>query len=497
MTSLRRRLTLGLLVGFAILFGAGGGFVYFSARRHLYQHFDGHLRTKMLAMAALIKPARDHVEAELPTRLRPLQEETELVAYYQVFDSNGQSLAKSPALHSADLPRQLGTLAQPALWNLVLPDGAPGRAIGVQFVARPPLKEQRLQPTNADPAARAIASQPKAPKPPPPPPVEVGLVVAEDRTFLDGTLGALALTLLGAGGLSLVASVLFIVLMLRNCMTPLQRLASQTAAIDASSLATRFPTDQLPAELAPIAHCLNGLLARLHSSFERERRFSADLAHELRTPIAGLRTTAEVALKFPATADPQPMQDVLAIAGEMEAMVTRLLALARSEQQTIPLQPQTVAVGPLLDSLWQPLRQRASGRQLDASFEIPEDARVETDPVFFRGIVSNLLTNAVDYTPAAGQLRVVFTLQPSRFSLAVTNTVNDLDLADLPHLFRRFWRKDKARSDAEHIGLGLCLAKSFSEMLGLELSAALPGGSRLILTLQGPLRWEGVRSAPR
>jgi signal transduction histidine kinase len=468
MTSLRRRLTVGLMLGIASLLGLGGALVFLAARHYLYHEFDAHLRTRVLSMAALAKPARGGAEMELPLQLHPLQEEAQFVAHYQFFDSHGRSLAKSPALQGAELPPRFGSLSVPEIWNLALPDGTPARAMGVQFAARPPLKETKSTATNA---------------------VALGLVVAADRTHLDRDLHALVFILLGVGGLSLAASLLMTSLMLRNCMTPLQQLAGQTSAIDASTLATRFPTDHLPAELAPIAHCLNSLLARLHGSFERERRFSADLAHELRTPIAGLRTTAEVALKFHSASDPQPMRDVLEIAGEMEAMVTHLLALARSEQRTLPLQPQSVALAPLLAALWQPLRDKASARRLAVVFEVPEEARLETDPALLRGILSNLLRNAVDYTPVAGQCRVVFTQQGCQFSLVVANAVDNLDLSDLPHLFGRFWRKDKARSDAEHTGLGLSLAKSFAELLGFELTAALQGSSTLALSLQGPLRW--------
>jgi signal transduction histidine kinase len=82
-------------------------------------------------------------------------------------------------------------------------------------------------------------------------------------------------------------------------LSPLNQLANQAASITADSLATRFPTEIWPGELTPISSRLNDLLERLEQSFERERRFSADLAHELRTPIAELRSLAELALKWP------------------------------------------------------------------------------------------------------------------------------------------------------------------------------------------------------
>jgi two-component system sensor histidine kinase QseC len=298
-------------------------------------------------------------------------------------------------------------------------------------------------------------------------------------------LNALALLLFTAGSLTLAAAAGLIAVMLRYCMVPLQALARQAERIDATSLESRFPAQDMPVELAPIVHRLNDLLARLENSFERERRFSADLAHELRTPIAGLRTTAEVALKYPEAPDPESFRSVLEIAQQMEAMVTRLLAQARSEQKAVPLQLQAVAVARLVEEVWHPLQKQAAARRLVTSFDIPPGAHIETDPTLLRGILLNLLANAVDYTPPGGTVRCAFRRRNGHFTLSVTNTVDNLEPADLPRLFERFWRKDTARSDAGHAGLGLSLAQSFAELLGLDLRAELNGGTELRLQLEG------------
>jgi signal transduction histidine kinase len=103
--------------------------------------------------------------------------------------------------------------------------------------------------------------------------------------------------------------------------------------------------------------------------------------------------------------------------------------------------------------------------------------------------VGNLLNNAAEYTPGQGRLELACTVNQDQFELCLRNTVNNLEPADLPMLFERFWRKDKARSDSEHTGLGLSLARSFAELLGYSLQASLDTqAGELNMTLKGPLR---------
>jgi len=273
---------------------------------------------------------------------------------------------------------------------------------------------------------------------------------------------------------------------LRRELAPLDALAEQATHINADSLATRFPTNSLPGELTPISSRLNDLLARLEQSFERERRFSADLAHELRTPIAELRTLAEVALKWPETREAATDREALAIAMQMEGVVTRLLAVLRNEHAQLPLLTERVHLAPLLESVWRPFAERATNKQLKVTRAVPDGAEVETDPVLLRSILTNLVDNAMEYTPRGGAVRIEAEAETTQFTLQVTNTCDDLTAQDVSHFSERFWRKDSARSDRHHSGLGLSLVKAFSGRLGLRLEARLVDPSTLSITVTGP-----------
>ena len=282
---------------------------------------------------------------------------------------------------------------------------------------------------------------------------------------------------------------------LRRGLQPLDRLGEQAAAIDARSLATRFGVEGLPQELQPIAGRLNELMARMQQSFERERRFTADLAHELRTPLAELRSQAECALKWPESRDPAIDQETLAIAAQMEAMMAHMLALARGEQRQLGAQRTNVALDQAVREAWARLAGRAAQRKLNIVTQL-RPAEIPADPALLRSILNNLLENAADYAAPGGRIEIRIEEITGRTQLSIANTTADLEAADLPMLFDRFWRKEAARSGSQHVGLGLALARTFAEAMDGTLTAAMPEPAWLVLTLTWPRAPSASRPAP-
>ena len=467
MRTIRRQLTRKLLLSFIVLLGVGGLGLYFAIRVALLKEFDNALRAN--AMAIIMSNSQQEEDVVVDFSAHHTHHFNDRVArdFYQMWSTNGTVLERSESLGKSNLPCQFSALREPILWNLKLPSGFAGRAIELTFTR---------QNSNLDGTQSSSLGK-------------IYLVVASDRHRLDKALTVLGLLLAASGLLLLVATALVVPRVLRRELGPLDQLADQAARITVNSLATRFPTENWPGELTPISRRLNDLLARLEQSFERERRFSADLAHELRTPIAELRSLAELALKWPEAREERTDREVLAVAVQMEGMVTRLLTLLRSERGSLPVAPEQVKLEPLVASVWKTFADKAASKQLQYSCNVPDDAEIETDPVFLRSILTNLMDNAVEYTPRGGIVRVDSRLETGRFTLRVTNTFEHLAPEDVSKLFDRFWRKDAARSDNEHSGLGLSLSRSFAQALGYELTAALDNKSMLILALSGPVRF--------
>ena len=461
--SIRTHLTLSLLIGFALLLGGGGTLVYFLSRSALYSQFDAQLRTEALTVVTFTRQERDgDIDVDFSDRyLREFDDEVG-TRFFQLTRSDGSLVAVSDSLDKTRLPQKAGTLEQPVYWNFELPDHRPARAIGLRFVPRS--EERRHHNPN----------------------LELSLVVAADRRGLERTLGSLLTTLLLAAGGCLLGTLGLVGWTVRRGLSPLNRVADQAAVIDATKLQTRFPMQAVPVELRPICERLNELLARLELSFDRERRFSADVAHELRTPIAELRSLAEVALKWPGgDADTKTaFSDTLAATRQMEGIVTGLLAITRCEAGKQQIVREPVEIAGLVNDLWQSHADRARGKELLVRMDVPAEAQLETDRTLFGSILANLFSNAVEYTPAKGTLLIRHATQGDRWSFSVTNTVGHLRPEDLPHLFQRFWRKDTARSTPEHSGLGLSLARAFAEALGMNLRAELVNERELAMTLE-------------
>ena len=295
-------------------------------------------------------------------------------------------------------------------------------------------------------------------------------MVGRDRAPLDRTLAALVRREVRGG------------------LAPLDRLGESVAAVEAASLATRFPVDPLPAELRPIAARLNALLARLESAFVRERRFTATAAHELRTPLAELRALAEVNLTTPATDEEcaESWRDALATTLRMESLALRLLDLARAEDPARSLRREPVSLAAAFATAWQPHAAWAAERGLTPEVALPADLTVSTDPVLIGVILGNLCANAAAHAPAGTPLRVTASRKTDAVTLHFHNLAGDLTAADVPQLFERFWRKDAARADAQHHGLGLALAAEFATLLGGKLAASLSTSGELEFTLRLP-----------
>lgn len=462
MISIRRRLTRDLLSAVLLLLGGGLTALYFAARDAATDEFDTALEAKAHAISTLTILENGRVRVTFNDRFMPGFEERKPRDFFQLWDAKGGEVARSESLeHDGQLPHRTGSLQRPAQWNLTLPNGRPGRAIGFSF-----------RPKGAP--ARGSGED-----------TDLRLVVASDREHLDETLWQLLGLCAGLGVLLVAVTLWVIPRVLRRGLQPLDRLGEEAAQIEAATLATRFAVEPLPSELRPIAQRLNDLFARLEHSFERERRFSADLAHELRTPLAELRTMAECALKWPDARDPATDRETLNIARQMERVVVHILALARSEQGQIALQSEPLALAPFLQTTWAPFVARAAARHLDVALELSA-AEGAADPALLRSILVNLFENAVDYTPPEGEIKIGLARLAGEVVITVANTASDLRPEDLPKLFDRFWRKESARSDGLHVGLGLSLSQAFARAMRWSLRASFDDRQRLLFTLSGP-----------
>lgn len=464
MHSLRRQLTASLLVSFALILGAGDLTNYWAIRDSLLDQFDAALRDRALVIISGAVPRGESLSTYFSDRYLRAFDDDYGTEFFQVFDSTGRSVQRSDSLHNADLPYRFGPPEAPEYWNMILPiSGKFGRAVGIEFTIPPSRRDREL------------------------PPIKAVVVVAGEQDDIRETLRDLRIitisTLLG----TLLLTILAVWWTLRRNLRPIQLVSVEAAEIDSDSLDQRLPVETLPLELQPMTAKVNALLDRLQASLDRERRFSADLAHELRTPIAELRSLAEVALKWPDDRDPANDRITLEIASQLESRVTTLLQLARAEQGRLVLRPKPIALVAACEAALRPAQATAEARHLTIQRAFSEvEVTLETDPVLLRSILGNLIDNAVAYAPEGSTIVLSLTINAGSFSLSIDNPAPDLDEAAIGKLFDRFWRHDDARTAAHHSGLGLSLVETYAQLLGFSINAVAPTPGQLSMRLAGP-----------
>ncbi|QHD05954.1 heavy metal sensor histidine kinase [Pseudomonas sp. R76] len=260
-------------------------------------------------------------------------------------------------------------------------------------------------------------------------------------------------------GLSALATALLGAWAARSGLRPLRRMGEVAASVSAHSLTQRLPQQRMPVELAELAQAFNAMLGRLDDAFQRLSAFSADIAHELRTPLSNLLTHTQVILT-----QPRPLEDYReALHSNLEELqwmaqlVNDMLYLAKADHGLLMPKREALALENDVDALLEFFTLLAEDAQV--SLVRVGTAHTTGDRGMLRRALSNLLDNALRFTPPGGEVRVRL---EEGVKLSVENTGEGIPAALLPRLFDRFYRADPARREgsSEHAGLGLAITQS-------------------------------------
>ncbi|HQT83905.1 MULTISPECIES: heavy metal sensor histidine kinase [Acidiphilium] len=282
----------------------------------------------------------------------------------------------------------------------------------------------------------------------------------------------------------------------RGGIRPVARIAAAAGSIRATTLHERLDTSDLPGELQSLAATFNDMLDRLEASFAQVSQFSADVAHELRTPVNNLRGELEVALGRVRSAP--DYRDVLGSAleecGRINRVIDSLLFLARAEAAGAEPRREALDVAAELQAILEFYEPAA----LDSGIGLVlrADARLiaPCDRTLFQQAVGNLVANAIAHTGRGGTVTVA--LGPDAASapapmlrIDVADTGSGIAPAHLPHVFDRFYRADAARSSlGGNFGLGLAVVRSIATLHGGTVSIASTLGIGTVVSLRLPLR---------
>ncbi|MFJ2491129.1 heavy metal sensor histidine kinase [Pseudomonas iridis] len=287
-------------------------------------------------------------------------------------------------------------------------------------------------------------------------------------------------------GLSALATALLGAWAARSGLRPLRRMSAVARGISAQSLNARLSEAQMPPELAEMAHSFNAMLARLDDSFQRLSAFSADIAHELRTPLSNLLTHTQVTLTRP-----RPIEDYReALHSNLEELqwmaqlVNDMLYLAKADHGLLMPKREPLTLADEADALLEFFAPLAEDAAVTLSRE--GTARIEGDRSMLRRALSNLLDNALRFTPASGEVRLAIQDLPNTVRVSVENTGDGISEQLLPRLFDRFYRADPARQEgsSEHAGLGLAITQSIVRAHGGQIHCESDRGwTRFVIEL--------------
>jgi heavy metal sensor kinase len=289
-------------------------------------------------------------------------------------------------------------------------------------------------------------------------------------------------------------------LLASRSLKPIDQLAADLSRVESSTLGERLAVGPSGSEIDRLRRAVNRMLERLDAAFERLKSFTADAAHELRTPISALQCRLEVAVDQIASVEESrnALSDALEQAAELGALVENLLLLARMDGERALPAPQRVDLGPLLEDLAEPFALLAE--QKDVTLAVAWEGAVETsgDRELLRRLFGNLLDNAVRYTPAGGRVEVRATAEADGCRVTVADTGVGIEPEALERIFERFYRADESRSRAAGgAGLGLSIVQRVVELhRGTIDVESTPGQGTTVTVWLPPCPPEAVGSSP-
>ena len=287
-------------------------------------------------------------------------------------------------------------------------------------------------------------------------------------------------------GLSALATALLGAWAARRGLRPLRRMGAIASSVSARSLNARLPEQHMPVELAELARSINDMLGRLDDAFQRLSAFSADIAHELRTPLSNLLTHTQVTLTRERSLEDyrEALHGNLEELQWMAQLVNDMLYLAKADHGLLALHREPLQLAEEVDILldfFAPLAE-------DFNVRLGRDGEslIEGDRNMLRRALSNLLDNALRFTPSGGEVRVRIVDVGQGVSVCVENNGEGVPADLLPRLFDRFYRADPSRQEgsSEHAGLGLAITRSIIRAHGGDIRCeSAEGWTRFVIEL--------------
>jgi heavy metal sensor kinase len=281
----------------------------------------------------------------------------------------------------------------------------------------------------------------------------------------------------------------------RRILAPVEQMTGIAERISASNLSQRIDESMIKSELGRLAQVLNLTFARLQESFERQARFTADASHELRTPTSVVLAQSELALAKQRS--PEEYQEALGAcyraAKRMESLVNGLLTLARIDAGQLEIGHEPVDLLEVVKSSVALLKPLADQKMIELRCDL-QAVQITGDAERLCQVVANLLNNAITYNHEGGQVRLHLAAEEYNAVLSVSDTGIGIPENDLPRIFERFYRADRARTGVSGgVGLGLAICREIVRSHGGIIDVTSVIGEGTTFTMRLPLRPPGSK----
>lgn len=463
--SIKRRIVFGVVVAELCLVVALLVLAASIMQKHSQRSFDEALYGRAMSVAALVRFSEGvRPQLEFDGSLLPRTPTRDAPNLYYVESSDGKMLAASPGDAARIFSQQTTASADFEF------QGMPYRAIRLQ---RLPVLDKEEDPSTSGVTLNVAYA-------------------ASTRDLRSSLLGAI-FTVLGGGIVLLGLSAWSSVWVIKSGLQPLSDLVTSAGSISVSNWQLAPPPSTLnTVEVAPLVQAMKEMLETLRTAFEQQRDFTANAAHELKTPVAVLKSTLQSLLQQPRSNDAyrEGLNDALADLERLEALLHSLLRLARAEQrvaQGTQAKMSTVDVIASCESAIVRLAPFAHSRAVKVVLTADDQQLlVCADPDDLEIIWTNLIENAVRYAPAESEIRIMGACSNGSARIAVCDSGPGVPPEEVPHIFDRFHRADRSRSrESGGYGLGLAITKTLVEAYGgtIVLDAPKAGGACFIVEL--------------
>ena len=313
---------------------------------------------------------------------------------------------------------------------------------------------------------------------------KIQIRVSRSNNTVERSLEQLQLVMLLAVPAFLALAVFGSYFLAKLALRPIDHITEAAVSLGAGNLSRRIAGIESRDEVGRLAGAFNGMLARLEDSFQREKQFTSDASHELRTPVSVIMAYAEnLAAHAPDRETVEQASAILTESRRMHSIIAQLLALTRGYEGKYRLEREEVPLRDMVADVLAELTEEAAANEISLTEQVPEEIRLSADQSLMTQLLLNLVENGIKYGKPGGTVAVRAAEQDGHILLTVRDDGIGIEEKDLPRIFDRFYRADRAR-DRSGSGLGLSIVKWIVELHGWSIQAASKPGQGAVFTIQ-------------